>query len=719
MNTFTSLVAAESSVLAGLIDEYVARRRARESINAEAFILSHPEHAADLRRLLPAVEVLDDLGRSPSAGGAVRGVEVPGELGEYRLLREVGRGGMGVVYEAEQLSLRRRVALKVLSVAAALDSRSLQRFKNEAQAAAHLQHDHIVPVYAVGCERGIHYYAMQLIEGQSLAEVLEALRNHPAASAEHLAAGSVPSSTTSRSFFQAVARWGEQAASALEHAHQQGVIHRDVKPGNLLLDATGRIWVADFGLSRFRTEPGVTGSGDLIGTLRYMSPEQALARRGAIDHRSDIYALGVTLYEALTLEPAYLGTDREELLQQIAAGAPRPPRRTNPAVPRELETIVLKAMAREPEDRYATAGELADDLRRFQDGRPVLARRPALPARAAKWALRHKSLVLTAAAALVLVVAGLVATVVVLYHKQQQIEDALTLAHAEQSEAQRQARRNELNLQKALKGATNILTQLDPRPGGQPLEGAALHRAIEEQGLKFFQQFIDEASTIPDERCQSAQAYRLMGSVYCAQQKVDRALEMIDKAAAVLDGLVNERPEAGAYRRELVRTLELLGLMHRSMKQPREACQAFARMAAVCHLAAPNDDDAEALNIFAWCLVDCPEASLRDPELALALAEKAVAKQQGEARLWNTLGIARYRTGDFKGAIAALERSVELGGGSYHDWYFLAMAHQRLGSSDKAREWLDKASKWFALHSDFPGEDLMRYREEAAAIFGR
>jgi serine/threonine protein kinase len=189
-------------------------------------------------------------------------------------------------------------------------------------------------------------------------------------------------------FFQTVARFGLQAAEALDHAHQLGVVHRDIKPGNLLLDTSGHLWVTDFGLAQFQNDAALTLTGDLVGTLRYMSPEQALARRGVVDHRTDLYSLGATLYELLTLQPAFDGRDREELLQQISLEEPRPPRRLNRATPIDLETIILKAMAKGVEDRYATAEELAEDLRRFLDQKPIRARRPAPWERVAKWSRR-------------------------------------------------------------------------------------------------------------------------------------------------------------------------------------------------------------------------------------------------------------------------------------------------------------------------------------------
>jgi serine/threonine protein kinase len=233
---------------------------------------------------------------SARASGEIVATPDLGQLGDYQLLREIGRGGMGIVYEAEQISLRRRVALKILPFVGGVDSRQLQRFRNEAEAAAHLHHSHIVPVFAVGCERGVHYYAMQFIEGQSLATLIDALAEAPettdsdgarGAAATRAAKATARSSRTRR-FYRTVAAAGKQAAEALDYAHQMGVIHRDVKPANLLLDSRGEVWVTDFGLAQFQSQAGLTITGELLGTLRYVSPDQALARRGLVDHRTDI-----------------------------------------------------------------------------------------------------------------------------------------------------------------------------------------------------------------------------------------------------------------------------------------------------------------------------------------------------------------------------------------------------------------------------------------------
>jgi serine/threonine protein kinase len=416
-------------VLAELIAEITDRFQAGEIVDVEEYAARCPERAEELRRLVPALAVMGELKSSLAAEShrsTAEDGELTGTLGDFRIVREVGRGGMGVVYQAEQISLGRRVALKVLPLAATLDGRHLARFHNEARAAACLHHEHIVPVYSVGCERGVHFYAMQFIDGQTLAALIGQLRQQaglasppraaavvveparpdvlttphvpgwsgPAASADTrpLAGLSTEGRGRGKDFYRTVARLGVQAAEALEHAHERGIVHRDVKPGNLLLDERGSVWVTDFGLAHLQHgEASLTMTGDLVGTLRYMSPEQALAKRVVVDHRTDVYSLGVTLYELLTLRPAFAGQDRQELLRQVAFEDPTGPRRLNKSIPGELETIVLKAMEKNPADRYATAQEMADDLRRFLEDQPIRARRPSWVQVARKWARRHRS----------------------------------------------------------------------------------------------------------------------------------------------------------------------------------------------------------------------------------------------------------------------------------------------------------------------------------------
>ena len=362
-----------------------------------------PASSSSAGRQLTVPTLLAD----PNAVEASEGEPGIGDLGDFRLVAEVGRGGMGVVYEAVQRSLDRRVALKVLPFAAAMDPTQLRRFHTEALAAAQLHHTHIVPVYSVGCERGVHYFAMQFIEGQTLAQAIAERKRMDETPTERYPTATAIPPARSKEHFRRAAGLGIQAAEALDHAHKVGIVHRDIKPANLLLDVQANLWVTDFGLARLRDDTGLTITGDLVGTLRYMSPEQALARRTLIDHRTDIYSLGATLYEMMTLQPAIDGQNRQEILCKIAQEEPAPPRRLNPAIPRELETILLKAMNKEPASRYATAQDLADDLRQFLDDKPIRARRPSLWEQTFKWARRHRTAVAAGVVGLTVSVLGL------------------------------------------------------------------------------------------------------------------------------------------------------------------------------------------------------------------------------------------------------------------------------------------------------------------------
>ncbi len=337
-------------------------------------------------------------------------------LGDFELTRELGRGGMGVVYEAVQISLGRRVALKVLSPGLGLTPKVIDRFHREAAAAARLHHTNIVPVYSTGEERGTHFYAMELIDGPSLDAVIRGLRPAPGTgpndqtrvappesqlstdSSELGPAAVTPPPTAVRSVRFSARRIDRAAAmiaevaDALHHAHQHGVTHRDIKPSNLLLSSDGRLSITDFGLARLLEQPSMTVSGEFLGTPAYMSPEQIATGRTPVDHRTDIYSLGATLYELLVLQPPFDADGRDRLLAMVIQKDPVPLHRIDPNIPRDLETICLKCLEKDPDRRYASAKDLADDLRRFLNRFAIHAKRAGPFARAKKWVKRNPAL---------------------------------------------------------------------------------------------------------------------------------------------------------------------------------------------------------------------------------------------------------------------------------------------------------------------------------------
>lgn len=357
--------------LARVLEEYEAALEAGREPDREAILAAHPGLAD---QLAPALAGLAFLHRAE-----VQPRPVPAQLGDFQIVREIGRGGMGVVYEARQVSLNRRVALKVLRWGGVTDEEAMRRFQREAETIGGLHHTNIVPIHAIGEEDGVRYFAMQYIEGRDLAAVVREMPEE---------GKKLPA--------RQVAGWALQAAEALAHAHQRGVIHRDIKPSNLILDGEGRIWLTDFGLARRMDEVTLSLTGAILGTPRYMSPEQASAVSHPVDHRTDLYSLGATLYELVTGKPLFEAGTAHEVLAQVLNQEPRAPRHWVPGIPRDLETILLTCLAKEPSARYASAEALVQDLRAYLEGRPVRARRPRLPERVGRWARRHRRQVVVA-----------------------------------------------------------------------------------------------------------------------------------------------------------------------------------------------------------------------------------------------------------------------------------------------------------------------------------
>jgi tRNA A-37 threonylcarbamoyl transferase component Bud32 len=374
--------------LASLLEHYMAGLQAGNAPDPKQLIADNPQLAAQLEACLAGIEFIHH--------ATSRVPERPAVLGEYRIVREIGRGGMGVVYEAEQTSLRRQVALKVLRFGVVADREAMERFRREAETVARLHHTNIVPIFAVGCEGDVHYYAMQFIEGRSLAEVLaDSQRDQKPLAHEDVVA------------------WGLQAAEALAHAHQRGVIHRDIKPSNLLLDPEGVVWLTDFGLAKRADEATLTVRGALMGTPRYMSPERAESLERAVDHRTDLYSLGASIYELATGRPVFESPTPHGVLRQILSEEPARPRLVRPGLSRDLETIILKCLSKVREQRYQSAQLLVQDLRAVLEGRPIHARRAPLRERVVRYVRKQRKALggaaIATAATILLMIAGFAA----------------------------------------------------------------------------------------------------------------------------------------------------------------------------------------------------------------------------------------------------------------------------------------------------------------------
>ncbi len=360
--------------------DFAARIRAGEQASISEYASKHPELAEEILELFPGIEAMEAIkGHRLSTEVRLPSSVDPeiDRLGEFAIKGEIGRGGMGIVYEAKQESLGRPVALKILPPSLFQNQDQVARFKREAETASRLEHEHIVPIFAVGQEAGIHFYAMQLIHGRGL-------------DALFLDGSWLPKLADGFGLSKAklVARIGLQVALALEHAHSRGVLHRDIKPSNLLVEKGGKVWVVDFGIAKVLDDQAMTRSGEFVGTLRYSPPEHF---HGRFDGRSDLYSLGLTLHELLTGKPAFKGPGREALLRQVQEGDLDVLPKSVPDLPRDLATIVGKATALDADLRYQSAREMADDLSRFLADMPVLARETAVFERVYRWAKRNRA----------------------------------------------------------------------------------------------------------------------------------------------------------------------------------------------------------------------------------------------------------------------------------------------------------------------------------------
>jgi serine/threonine-protein kinase len=618
-----------------LAEAFLARFRAGERPSLTELIAAHPELADQIRELFPALIEMEQAGSAEgpataAAPHAERAGAMLESLGGYRILREIGRGGMGVVYEAEHSSLQSRVALKVMHPRFRADETLLRRFQTEARSAARLHHTNIVPVFDFGQQDGVCYYAMQFIPGVGLERVLEDVRRLRAAASDVLpgveavgegvqiptgavtdalsvvsrglltgqfspapvvsgASGSdVPATAVihdptirkngsagagsdglaaeatggydtssfagqSRSvYFREVARLAARVADALDHAHRQGVIHRDIKPSNLLLDAQGNVWVTDFGLAKLIEGENLSQSHDLVGTLRFMAPERF---RGVTDLRGDVYALGATLYELLTLQPAFSEQDQARLIDQVTRQAPAPLRQHDRNVPRDLETVVIKALAKDPADRFATAGELRDELQRFLESRPIRSR-PVGPAEQFwRWCKRNPWLAvanITAAMLTIILAISAMAAAFIYRNQRNALRDQEFATHENLSRA-------EANFALARDAVDRFYTRISEDKLLNEPHMEKLRKDLLGAAREFYQKFADLRQGDPTAQADLGTAYLRLAKIAQIVGESREASGHAERARTIFEALTQAHPKILGYQSGLAQSYFTLG----------------------------------------------------------------------------------------------------------------------------------------------------------------
>lgn len=626
--------------LTSLLDVYLQALEQGVPASPQQMLADHPDLAEPLQVYLDSLHRLHDVaggfaGASKTNAPPLQlsGADQGQELGDFVLGREIGRGGMGVVYEARQISLDRRVALKVLPFASVLDARQIARFKNEAQAAAQLHHPHIVSVFAIGADRGIHYYAMQFIEGLSLDVTLvklRALQNSPETPADSYL---LRKAANRHEYFAAIAKLGIQAAEALHAAHDQGIVHRDIKPSNLLIDADGDVWVTDFGLARCHNQATLTRTGDIVGTVRYMSPEQARGKSSLVDHRTDIYSLGATLYELATLHPAFAEENQAALLRRIELHEPRRPAQVRRSVPAALDNVISMAMAKQVGDRYETAQQLANDLRCFLEGKPTLAQPLRWTDRAAKW-LHHRQRVLWLTLALLLVAVVGTSTAAALIMREK--------VRAEQNYASSQR-----HLHQALETVDLFGNQFAARLLDVP-EASALQREVLEQTLAYYEKFNAEAAYDPALQAESAGASFKSGVLREQLGRVADAARDYEAALAKWDKLLTRQPTNANIVRQHAQAEQHLASAYRKLGRTEDARKHYQLAVRALHgLVQQSPDDAAANELLSTACLESGQMEAEsgtpaaEPLLQLAIKLREAARQQRPDDFARMRGVAQ------------------------------------------------------------------------------
>jgi serine/threonine-protein kinase len=506
----------------------------------------------------------------------------------YEILAELGRGGMGVVYKARQKSLNRVVALKMVIAGEYASPEACVRFLGEAEVVASLHHPNIIQVYEFGNHEGYPYFTLEYVEGGSLDMRLDGTPWPAAEAAETI----------------------ETLARAIRAAHKKGIVHRDLKPGNILLDAEGTLKVTDFGLAkRVKGASGLTQSGSIVGTPSYMAPEQAAGRNKAIGTATDIYALGAILYELVTGRPPFKAETPVDTIMQLVEQEPVPPTRLNPKCPRDLETICLKCLQKEPAKRYDTAKELADDLRRFRDGEPIKARPIGRRERLQRWVRKRPAAAALIAVSALAAVALLVVGWTYNLHLKSALKDAevarqateeqrkKALDNAAEAERQREEakRQGDLvadGLGKRLDSIENLIQNIDGRLAMAAGMGTIRLEFLNET-LGLTQQLLRDYPKDARARRQAGRVYANLGQLLFTRGDFNHSAEALAEARKLQEGLVTEFPKEPSYQNDLTVTYERQGILYLHAKRYDDSLSCYQRAAAVQDGLAAHSPDAK------------------------------------------------------------------------------------------------------------------------------
>lgn len=637
----------EPEILEKIVEQFTARLRAGEHPAIAEYQEAYPDLKDEIEDLLASVAMIEQLKSNPGNSEvknrrSLEEVSSLEQIGDYRIEREIGRGGMGVVFEAIHESLGRRVAIKVVPTPLIHGNRIVERFKREAQSAARLHHTNIVGVFGVGEGDGYHYYVMDFVDGQTLSEVIFglshssdtrptrriertrrnvtidkdsaprvgsdsandlALAMDPPNTANQLANRSQPqmARTKTPQHFRWAARIGANIADALSYAHAANILHRDIKPSNIILDRKGIVWITDFGLAKDdSSEINLTKTGDVIGTPQYLAPESL---EGTYDQRSEVYCLGLTLYELATLQPAYRTGTTAEVIRNIATSSPISPRKINPRIPIDLGIIIEKAVSRDPRSRYATAQEMRNDLQAFVADQPIMARPPSSLELVLKWSRRNPLTAgLAAVSSLLLTLVAVSASVGYLYTTDALTKEANKSARLQiqQKETEHQRRaaviarkdaeefaskmeaqyaRAEANIEVTIKAFDEMFRQVVARgasvDGEVDIDGFEELMGIEtsltqddaeflEKLLAFYDQFATQNADNESLRKESARAFRRVANIYQLIGDAERAIDAYQESIQLYEQIWMQTPRSKEALIALVQTKNELSRSYRS-----------------------------------------------------------------------------------------------------------------------------------------------------------